>query len=140
VSSPVGHYRRALRRALRGETKAYGFALVIWGTGSLAEDKLGSPGAGGSLGYIGGALIAMALVLIAAYGRPVTELATPPSQHFGLGGIHIISVPLSVAAGWLMTEIFAPKWLAFLAAGFVAALAFQVLLGFEVALTWHEGK
>ena len=81
-------YRRALRIALSGETKAYGFTLVVWGTGAIMVGDHGQPAAAGAVSFIGGTLGAMALVLVVAFVGS-SEEPRRPSQHLGLGGLHV---------------------------------------------------
>lgn len=130
----VKQYRKALRVALRGETKAYGFALIIWGNGALAINEHGVPDAAAAIAYIGGALAAMALVLLIAFDGPARPGRGSPSQHIGLGGIHVIAVPVAIAVGWCLSGVIDSSWLAFLASSFGAVTAYQLLLGLEVAM------
>jgi hypothetical protein len=131
----VERYRQALRAALRGETKAYGFTLVVWGTGELLTAQRGQPGKAGAIAFMAGILTAMGLTLIAAFhGLPRTEHRSA-QQHFGFGGVHILAVPVAMAVGWALGAAIHTHWPAYLLAGFGASSAYQLLLGLEVLLT-----
>lgn len=64
----LGLYMRSLWFALRGQASAYGFTLVIWGTGALAIHQIGEPGPADVFAYVGGALSAAMLVVAGAFG------------------------------------------------------------------------
>jgi hypothetical protein len=133
-------YRTSLRSALASEAKAYGFTLVIWGTASLATAARGTPKSGEVLGYVVGAFAAMGLVILATYAGTGEEMSgDPPQRRLAWGAIHLVSVAAGLAAGWGAAELIDPRWLAFLAAGGVATLVFQLVLGLEVALSAREG-
>ncbi len=128
-------YRASLRQALSGETKAYGFTLVVWGTGALAMAEHGNPGRSGAIAYVAGTLLAMTAVILLAFGGPAGRWESSGRTSFGLGGIHVVSVPVSVAVGWALAALLGPHWAAFGAAGFGAVMVFQLLLGLEVAVS-----
>jgi hypothetical protein len=135
VDLDVNRYRDALRDALRGETKAYGFALVVWGTGELVSTEHGSPRVTGVAAFVGGVLAAMAVVVFGAFGGPPRTERRTAEQHFGFGGVHIVAVPAAIAVGWAIAAATTNRALAYLAAGFGASAAYQVLLAAELLLT-----
>lgn len=112
----AARYRDALRDALRGETKAYGFALVVWATGELVGEGHGPPQASGVIAFVGGILAAMAAVLIGAFGGPARTEHRAAQQHFGFGGVHIVAVPVAIGVGWALEVAIAAHWEAYLAA------------------------
>jgi hypothetical protein len=131
----LNRYRQALQGALRGETKAYGFALVVWGTGALSETARRGPGVSGTLSLVGGVLLSMAIVMVSAFGGPPRAAERRERQHFGLGGIHVVAVPAALAVGWALAAVIRTRWLAYLVAGFAASATYHALLGLEVLLT-----
>ncbi|HEY1564085.1 MAG TPA: hypothetical protein VGF72_05315 [Gaiellaceae bacterium] len=52
----MSRYLHALRFALSNQANAYGFTLVVWGTGSLAIWQLGKPDPADVFAYLGGRL------------------------------------------------------------------------------------
>jgi hypothetical protein len=133
-------YRASLRDALAAEGKAYGFALVTWGTASLTSAARGTPDAPQAIAYVGGALAAMALVIFATYAGAGEQLTgEPPGRRLAWGAVHLVSVAAGLAAGWGAAELVVPKWGAFLGAGAAATLVYQLVLGLEVALSTRAG-
>lgn len=128
-------YRAALREAVSGESKAYGFTLVVWTTGALVADERGMPGRLDAVGYLGGILAAMAIVVLVSFGGLTTEWRVRTHSRLAFGAIHLASVPAAVASGWAVASAAGPPALAFSLAGFVAALVYQFLLGLEVMVS-----
>ena len=129
-------YREALRALLQAETKAYGFTLVIWGTGLMTETRHGSPGQLSVIAFVGGAFTAMALVIIATAGGPRGRLGTPRRQsRYALGSVHLLSVASAIASGWAVSLSVPGKALAYLSAAATAVLVYQLVVGLEVAVS-----
>ncbi len=131
-------YRTALRAAVSSESKAYGFTLVIWGTGALAMSARGTPGTCGAVSYIGGALVAMAAVVMASFGGPMATWTSTELRRLAWGAVHLGSVAVAMAAGWGAAEAISLKWLAYFTAGLAAALLYQLVLALEVAFSQQE--
>jgi hypothetical protein len=134
----VERYRDALRSALASETKAYGFTLVVWGTGSIVTAERGSPGRSGVAAYVGGLLAGMALTIVAAGGAPASGSSPRRRRRYAVGAVHLVSVAAAIAAGFALALVVAAHWLAYLLAGVVAAAVYQFALGLEVAFTTEE--
>ncbi len=66
--SVVTTFVRALRFALSRQASAYGFTLIVWGTGAVAASRLGGPDPTEAFAYVGGALTAAVLVVLFAFG------------------------------------------------------------------------
>lgn len=135
VSGKGGRYRLALRAAIASESKAYGFTLVIWSDGALAIAQHGTPDPLSCFAYLGGALLAMALVVLATFGGPSGKWEAKPLPRYAFGAAHLGSVLIAVLASWGVASAIRPAPPAFACAGFTGALAFQLLLGAEVALS-----
>lgn len=123
-----------MARALTGETRAYGFALVVWTTAALTQAERGSPERLGAVAYVGGALAAMALVILATFGG-VTEVVPTKARRRqrAIGAVHLASVGIAIAAGWAVAVAIPTKWAAYAASAFTAVLLHQLVLGWEVA-------
>jgi hypothetical protein len=130
-------YRDAMRSVIVGESKAYGFTLVVWGTGALTIAERGLPGRAGTVAFLGGLLAGVLVAAVVAFG----DLgAVWPRRRAGLrqyagGLIHIASVGSAVTLGWLSALLVPPVWLAYLVAGAVASTTYQFVLAVEVAST-----
>lgn len=129
-------YRQALRSILSTEAKAYGFTLVIWGTGMLTEAQRGRPSRLGVIAFVGGALLAMAVVIIATLGGPMSHWGhrKTRAQH-AIGSVHLISVAAAIASGWALTLLVPSRTLAYLVAAGTAVFVYQIVVGLELALS-----
>jgi hypothetical protein len=136
--SSIRRYRDALRVVLAGESKAYGFTLVIWGTGAVTAATHAQPRATDVIAYVGGALFAIASVVAATYGGLDVEMRRPPLRQRAAGAIHLGSVGVAIAAAWFAAATVSRHWLAYGIAGTVASLTYQLVVGFEVFASTEE--
>ena len=129
----MSELQTALSRALASKAEMYGFPLIVWSSGALQIHRFGVPGISGVIAYAGGALVAMALmILITCRGflRPLPK-RDPTVRAFG--GIHVVSVLGSIVAGWAVARA-VHGWLAFFVASLVTILVFEALLSAELHL------
>lgn len=127
----MDRYRHALRFALGRQANAYGFTLVIWGTGALAVWQLGKPDPADVFAYIGGALVAVSLIVGAVFGvRRPFRIERPPRRPFS--AMHLPSVPAAIATGWGLTVPLGGA-AGFFVSALVAVAVYQLLLALEVA-------
>jgi hypothetical protein len=128
-------YRSALGTALSSESKAYGFALVVWGGGSLLTAERGLPGRFGAVGYVAGLLLGVALSIGVAQSGPASDWAAQARRRLGAGAVHLLSVAVALAGAWGVALAVASHWLSYFLAGTVGGLVYQLVLGLEVAVT-----
>lgn len=128
-------YRTALRAAISGETKAYGFTLVIWGTAAISEAERGSPGIAGVIAFVAGALCGMAMAILISFGHPGATWKPQHLRRHVFGAIHLVSVAVALVTGWCAAAAVGDKVLGYLAAGALAVIVYQLVLGFEVAVS-----
>lgn len=128
----VARYLHALRFALSNQANAYGFTLVIWGSGALCMWQLGEPDPAAVFAFLGGALVSISLIVAFVFGlwRPFEEIE-PPRRPFS--AMHLASAPAAAAAGWASTLLVGGVG-GFFVAAFVAVAIYQLLLAGEVAL------
>lgn len=126
-------YRRALRVAIRSQANAYGFTLIIWGTGALVIDQLGMPKPVDVFCYIGGALSAATILIAGAFDLPSALDADDPPLR-ATSAVHLVSVPVAICAGWSST-LAIQGWAGYFLAGLVAVLLYEILLSVEIALS-----
>lgn len=125
-------YLHSLRFALSGQASAYGFTLIIWGTGALAVYQLGPPNPAEVFSYVGGALAAAVLTIAGAFGIRRTIREEAPERR-AYSAMHLPSVPIAMIAGWSVTHLFV-GWAGFFTAGFIAVLLYELLLSLEIVL------
>jgi hypothetical protein len=130
----LARYLHALRFALANQANAYGFTLVVWGTGALAIWQLGKPDPADVFAYLGGALVAVSLIVAVVFGiwHPF-ETPEPPRRPFS--AMHLASAPAAAAAGWALTLLLR-GFGGFFVAAFLAVGIYQLLLAAEIALAF----
>lgn len=128
----VNRYLRSLRLAVTGQASAYGFTLVVWGTGALAIDELGRPGPVEVFAYVGGVLVAAVLIVVGAFGLS-GSLREDAAERRAHSAVHLMSVPLAMLGGWAGTLV-VRGWLGYLMAGFVAAVVYEALVSVEIVV------
>lgn len=128
----MNSYLHSLRFALSGQASAYGFTLTIWGTGALAMHQLGQPDPAEVFAYVGGALIAAVVVIMAAFGLRGLLRADEPDRR-AYSAMHLLAVPIALLAGWSVTLVLR-GWGGYLGAGFVAVLLYELVLALEMLL------
>lgn len=123
---------RALRFALSRQANAYGFTLIVWGTGGIAESRLGGPNPEEVLAFVGGALAAAVAVLVLVFGISSVFRAREPRRRV-YSAMHLLSVPAAIGSGWgAILGLGGPAGYA--AAAFVAVLVYEGLLSAEIRL------
>lgn len=128
------HARRDLADALRGERRAYGFTMLVWGTGAILLGARGSPGVSGVAAYLGGIVVAMAIVLLVDAGGPRAALPTSRGSHPAGSAIHLLAPAGGIAAGVACGLAVPGIAGCYFVAGFVACLLFQIGLMIELVL------
>lgn len=133
----MSRYHRALRFALSHQANAYGFTLVVWSSGALAVWQLGKPDPGEVFAFLGGALVALSLIVALVFGiRQPFEDPQPPRLPFS--AMHLASAPAAAAAGWALA-VATSGTVGFFLASFAASGVYQLLLGLEVATALVPG-
>src|SRR5919202_4077526 len=79
-SSILGRYRTDLRGVVGSSASAYGYTLTIWSTGTMLSHFYGSPNPPVVFLFLGGAVVAFALVGGLAFGGVMKRFSG------GLGG------------------------------------------------------
>lgn len=128
----VSLYLDSLRFAFSGQASAYGFTLVIWGTGALAISQIGTPDPVEVFCYVAGALAAAVLIVAVAFGFRASLRAEEPERR-AHSAMHLLSVPSAMAAGWSVTVALG-GWAGYLMAGFIAVLLYEALLSLEIVV------
>jgi hypothetical protein len=134
----VARYLHALLFTLSNRANAYGFTLVVWGTGALASWQLGRPDPADIFAYLGRALVSISLIVALVFGvwRPFEEIE-PPRRPFS--AMHLASAPAAAASGWALTLVLGGIG-GFFVSAFVAVGAYQLLLAVEVAAALAPGR
>lgn len=134
-----------LRINLTDESKAYGYTLVIWGSGAALINAFGIPATYNILGYIIGALTGFALLAAPVYGGFLGRIPNQKDEEMVVASmVHLIAALGSIAiATWIASTL--PAETAFFLCGVNASVTYNLLMLAEVAVTeelashpWHQ--
>lgn len=125
---------RGIQKALFAMALPYGFALVVWGSGTILTRSRGAPHVGDVfLGALGAIVAYGALQFL---GRRADE---PADEELGsadrpiLGGAgHVLAIAVALGAAALLAEI--SSWFAWPLAFFGATTAYLVLSGITLGV------
>jgi hypothetical protein len=132
VSSPMRRYRADLHSVIGSSATAYGYTLTVWSTGMVLSYDYGPPSPPLVFSFIGGAVLAFALVGILAFGGVTTEFGGMPNRIQLWGSFHFLSVGLAVGVVWLMSA-YLPSLPGWPLGSFVATSVFFGVVGAENA-------
>jgi hypothetical protein len=127
-------YRRALRAVVAGQSRAYGFTLVIWTTGAFALADEGVPTHEDALAYLVGAVAGIAVIVLVAFGDLRASWGDLSFDRRAYGAIHLISVLAGVGCGAAALAL-VDGVLAFFLGPFVAVVVFDLVMALEVILS-----
>ena len=124
-----------LARNLVAESKAYGYTLTIWGGGAILIVHYGMPSIVRIALYVGGALVAMALLAFVAFGGLFTEQRQPEiERRLAASMVHVAATGGSLVVSYLVSiggRGLLPPALVFALVGFLATGFYNVVLVFE---------
>ncbi len=120
-----------LKTNLTGESKAYGYTLVIWGSGALLISQFGLPAFPEVMLYVFGALSGFALLAFIAYQGMFIDVANPREERLiVVSMLHYIAALGTVGISQLLH--IEPVELAFFLVGVNASVMYNVLLLVEI--------
>ncbi len=134
-SSVLGRYRTDLRGVVGSSASAYGYTLTIWSTGTVLSYFYGSPSPPKVFFFLGGAVLAFALVGGLAFGG-VTKRFEGGSGRVELwGSFHLFSGGLAVGAAWLVGAYGPSFFWGWPLGSFVATAVYLIVVGAENTVT-----
>jgi hypothetical protein len=120
-------FRSHLQDSVSASAAPYGYALVIFSTGSVADYVIGRPHVLEVLLFLAGGVLAFLLCEIGAYGRPLVRLrsqAGGPMEAWGHA--HLLSAAAAVMASWALLQL-VPSDLGWLVVGFSSTAVYLLL-------------
>lgn len=104
--SDTGTFRRQLQVSVSAAAAPYGYTLVIFSTGALAEGAIGNPRLPEVLLYLAGAVLGFVLVELLAFGRLRVRLREPSREPLEAWGYaHFLSAGLAVLIAWAALQV-----------------------------------
>lgn len=130
-------YRFALQTVVAKEAKAYGFAVVVWCTGAFLITERGKPTAGAVLAFAGAALLAQAVDVLLAFGKPTRTWRGPQQREYVWTTFHAAPIAAAVLLAWALAAGIDGMW-AYFVAPLCAIVLYQLLLALESLLLSAE--
>jgi len=130
---------RGIQKALFSMALPYGFAVVVWGSGTILTRSRGAPHVGDV--FLGCAGVLTAYGLLQAFGRRAdrpadAELGSADQPVLG-GMLHVISIGAALGAAALLGEI--ASWVAWPLAFFAATAVYLVGSGAAIGVLAAKG-
>lgn len=134
-----------LRINLTDESKAYGYTLVIWGSGAALINAFGFPATSHILLYIIGALAGFALLAAPVYGGFLGRIPNRKDEEMIVASmIHLIAALGAITVATQLA-VMLPADTAFFLCGVNASVTYNLLMLVEVAFSeelashpWHR--
>lgn len=126
-------FRPALKTVVTKEAKAYGFAVLVWSTGSFLMIERGKPTSAAILVYVGGILLAHGAALVIAYGSPTSVWTAKQHPEYVVTAFHVVPIAAGVLLAWLVASQLSGMW-AYFVAPLCVVFAYEVLLALESML------
>ncbi len=129
---------KRLARNLVAESKAYGYTLTVWGGGAILIAHYGAPDILRTALYIGGALVAMALLAVVAFEGFLTKQRRPEGERPLVASmVHVTATGGSLLVSYLVSvggQGRLPPALVFGLVGFLGTALYNTLLVAEDSL------
>jgi hypothetical protein len=127
-------FRELLSRNITEESPAYGYTLVIWGSGALLLSSLSSLNEISILSFVLGGIIGFGALAILAFGSLMTRVGIDDKREPAASMIHILGAFGAVALNYVILQQFVGSmethYISFIV-GFTATTAYNILLMVE---------
>lgn len=125
---------RGIQTALFNLALPYGFALTVWGSGTILTRSRGAPHVGDV--FLGAAGVVAAYGALQLVGRradhPADEQLGSAGRPVLGGALHVLAIGGAVGAAALLAQI--SSWFAWPLAFFVATVVYLVLSGITIGV------
>jgi hypothetical protein len=126
--------RDFLRSALEKESRAYGFTIAFWGSGTMLIAENGLPTLVEALSYGGGAVLGFGLLTVLAYHRALGEPTHDEDKIMILGMVHYFSALLPIIMAAYLAKV-NPSWISFGLTGITTSVGYNLGMLVEEALS-----
>lgn len=128
----IEDYRERIRNVLIGETRAYGFTLLVWSTATMLVVRFGMPGMADIFLFITGALTGIFALIIFAFGNPFKRISPKLKfSRYTISFVHLASILAGLGAAYVIS-MYAGRDGAYFAVAFFAVLIYNLVLGLEL--------
>lgn len=127
-------FRELLSRNITEESPAYGYTLVIWGSGALLLSGLSSLNELSIMSFVLGGIIGFGALAVLAFGSLMTKVSTEDKREPAASMIHILGAFGAVALNYVILQQLVGSmeeyYISFIV-GFTATAAYNILLMIE---------
>lgn len=108
------------------ESRAYGFTIAFWGSGTVLVNAFGAPNMIEALTYGFGAVVGFALLAITTFDEPTRTVNRKEPQFPILATIHYLASLLPIVISGLLVKL-APALTAFFLSGMTVSVMYNLL-------------
>ena len=123
-----------LKSLLVGESKAYGFTIAFWGSGTMLVSVRDLPTIMEALTFGFGAVLGFGILALISFKGAFSEADTKDSEHLVLSMVHYIAALTPIVISYLFA-LYVPGIWAFLLAGMFISILYNTLMLVEVYLS-----
>ena len=116
-----------LRNLLIGESRAYGFTIAFWGSGSMLIREFGLPTFGEAIVYGTGAITGFGILAIIAFESSLTRFEDEKGSTVVLSMFHFMAALLPIIAAHLLVSAFSNPITAFFTTGLSVSIVYNSL-------------
>jgi hypothetical protein len=118
---------------LASESRAYGFTIAFWGSGTMLINSHGLPGLEQALLYGFGAVLGFgALSVLTFRGTEKIDYDRPDIAVLGM--VHYLAALVPIALSSLITSLSIAVWVQFFLSGFLVSSVYNILAVLEEGL------
>ena len=109
----MSRYLDGIATTLASAAVPYGYALVVWSSGSLVSDSRGKPGVQDVILFAAGAVIGYGMLrLVGSRGRVHQAKGIGQENVIRAGVIHLTAIAAALAVAWALSHLNEwPPWL-----------------------------
>lgn len=119
--------RSYLKGLLAGESRAYGFTIAFWGSGSILINQFGVPNFVQAVSYGSGAITGFALLAIIAFKSTLTTIKNVKTESLVLSTIHYLAALIPLVVSKIIVDNTPNIALAFFLAGASVSIVYNSL-------------
>ena len=127
--------RKYLQSLLAGESRAYGFTIAFWGSGSMLIKANGLPNINLALLYGLGAVVGFGVLALAVFGKAGKKVDSEDSSYLVLGMVHYLAALVPIYLAHLITSASIPAMGDFFLTGLAVSTTYNILAVLEEEIT-----
>ena len=130
----MSSYNSQLRSILAGESKAYGFTIAFWGSGTMLISVRDLPTIFEALSLGFGAVVGFGILALITFRGAFNPAETQESKYLVLSMVHYLAALTPILASYIFALYLPGTW-AFFVSGVFISLLYNILMLVEVYLS-----